>query len=47
MAEINLGKNIFWSVLSRFGAQILAVVDQLAEMRLEVWPTVQRKAGGE
>jgi O-antigen/teichoic acid export membrane protein len=29
MTEINLGKNIFWTVLSRFGAQIVSVISNL------------------
>lgn len=29
MAEINLGKNILWTTVSRFGAQIIAVISNL------------------
>lgn len=35
------------SVLRKRHQQLLALVDQLAENRLEVWPAVQRKAGGQ
>ena len=35
------------AVLGKRHQQLLALVDQLAEIRLEVWPAVQRKAGGQ
>lgn len=34
------------AVLVKRQAQILAMVDQLAEMRLEVWPPASKQAGG-
>jgi len=35
------------AVLGKRHQQLLALVDQLAENRLEVWPAVQRKADAE
>jgi hypothetical protein len=35
------------AVLGKRHQQLLALVDQLAENRLEVWPAVHRKPGGE
>jgi hypothetical protein len=34
------------AVLSKRQAEILALVDQLAEARLEVWPPTEKQAGG-
>jgi hypothetical protein len=34
------------AVLSKRHAQILALVDQLAEQRMEVWPPVKKRAHG-